>query len=185
METPKEHRAYLKITRYSTTLNKCEFSATEQSLEVVVSGRVSWLLSGMSMNQNHLVQSNLWQETTSLWDAPQSTSMPHNIISSSTQGVKSTVAVRGEICFHFTTSVAEKTIQMLLYFPHYCSLVWISLLSSAPVSFPSVHTLKGFPSDCVPLLSWDSFTTDLTVPSDATEFPTFPHEVERMTNRIW
>lgn len=28
------------------------------------------LLSGMSMNQSRLVQSNLWQETTSLWDTP-------------------------------------------------------------------------------------------------------------------
>lgn len=73
----------------------------------------------------------------------QPTSTPHNIISSSTQGVRSTVAVRGEICFHFTTSVAEKTIQMLLHFPHYCSLVWISLLSLLLSVFPQYTHSRG------------------------------------------
>lgn len=75
-----------------------------------------------------------------------STSTPHNIISSSTQRVRSTVAVRGEICFHFTTSVARKTIQMLLYCLHYCSLVWISLFSLFRLCqfSPSTHT-QGVP----------------------------------------
>lgn len=83
----------------------------------------------------------------------QSTTTPHNIISSSTHRVRSTVAVRGEICFRFTASVVEKTTQMLLYFSHYCSLIWIFLRRLfSPVSSPSVHVLKGSHGDCVPLL---------------------------------
>lgn len=170
---------------YSTTWKPCGYSATEQSFEVVVGGTESQLFSGMSMNQCCMVQSNLWQETTSLWDTPRSTSTQHNIINSSTQGVKSTIAVRGEICFYFTTSVAEKTIQK----PPFPSLLLtrsnLSPLSSAPVSFPSVHTVEGFPSDCVPLLSWDGCTTELTVLSYNTQLPAFPCEEVCRTNTIW
>lgn len=91
-----------------------------------------------------------------------STSTLHNIISSSTQGVRSTAAVRGEICFHFSTFSGREDHTNAPLFP---SLLLTRLnlfaLSSAPVSFPSVHTLKGFPGDCVPLLSWDCYTTEL------------------------
>lgn len=76
---------------------------------------------------------------TPLW----SNSTPHNIIRSSTHRVRSTVAAMGEIRFHFTTSAAEKTKQMLLYFLDYCSVVWIFLLSVLPLSVFPQHTYSG------------------------------------------
>lgn len=116
------------------------------------------------MNQSRLVQSNLWQETTSLWDTPTVHLYAAQHHKQHNAGVRSTVAVRGEICFHFTTSVAEKTIQTLLYFPHYCLLVWISLLSlllTVMSVFPQYAHSEEFPGDCIPLLSGDCCTTEL------------------------
>lgn len=117
-----------------------------------------------------------------------STSTPHNIISSSTQGVRSTVAVRGEICFHFTTSVAEKTIQMLLYFPYYCSIVWIPLLSLLLLSvFPQYTHSRGSlvtASHYYPETAAQQ-RCSANVPSDTTHIPTLPRRVMCVAKRIW
>lgn len=116
---------------------------------------------------------------------PQPTSTPHNIISSWTQGVKSTVAVGGRSRFPFYNFSGREDHTNAPLFPSLLlARLNLSLLSSAPVSFPSVHTLEGFPCDCVPLLPWDSCTTELSVPSDASQFPTFPSQVARRTNRV-
>lgn len=67
---PKEGWAFLKI-QYFTLQWEINLDAVIQSkAQRLWSMTESWLLSGMSMNQSRLVQSNLWQETTSLWDTP-------------------------------------------------------------------------------------------------------------------
>lgn len=113
-------------------------SDTEQSSEVVVSDGAFRLLSGMSVNQSRSVQSNLWQETTSLWDTPAAhlyASQHHKQLSRGegrAGGGVDLPQLSGEkyvSIFFPPLSVAKKTKQMLLHFPHYCSLVWIPLFS--------------------------------------------------------
>lgn len=110
----------------------------------------------LSVNQTRLVQSNLWQATTSLWDT-QSTSTPHNIISSSTPALRSTVVVRGEKY----VSILQLQWQRR---PYKCASVCLTtvhsfeslcaLFCSCQFSLSThTHTLEGFPGDCVPLLS--------------------------------
>lgn len=138
-------------------------SNREQGSEVVASDGAFRLLSGMSVNQSRLVQSNLWQETTSLWDTPAAhlyASQHHKQLDRGGvgSGGLDLPQLSGEKYVSiFPLSVAETTKQSLLYFPHYCSLVWIPPL----VSFPPVHTLKRLPLECVPLLPRDRCTTGL------------------------
>lgn len=125
--------------------NKSGCSNTEQSSEVVVSDREPRLLSGMSRNQSRSVQSNLWQETTSLWDTPAVhlyAAQHHKQLNS---GGLELLQLSGEKYVSiFPLSVAEKTIQIRLYFPHYCSLVWISLLPLLLLSvFPQYTHSRG------------------------------------------
>lgn len=106
------------------------------------------LLSGMSVNHSRSVQSNLWQETTSLWDTPAAhlyASQHHKQLDrGGGRGGLDLPQLSGEKYVSiFPLSVAEKTKQMLLYFPHYCSLVWISLLLSV---FPQRTHSRGSPT---------------------------------------
>lgn len=76
---------------------------------------------------------------------PRPTSTPHNIIRSSAEGMageggggRSTAAVRGEICFHFSPTfggIEDQTNAVV--FP---SLLLTRLNLSAPVSYPRTHT---------------------------------------------
>lgn len=116
----------------------------------------------MSMNQSRLVQSNLWQETTSLWDTPAVhlyTAQHHKQRNS---GGKIYCSCQGRNMFPFYNFSGREDHTNASLFPSLLlTRLNLSALSSAPVSFPSVHTLKGFPGDCVPLLSWDRCTTEL------------------------
>lgn len=186
---PKDGGAYLKITYF--------ILQWDINLDAVIQSKAQrlWPVTGSPGF------SQAWVWTRAAWfnlisdkkqqafgTPPRSTSTPHNIISSSTQGVRSTVAVRGEICFHFTTSVAEKTIQMLLYFPHYCSLVWISPLSLLlPSDFLQYTHSRGslvtashyYPETA----AQQSYTAN--VPHDTTHIPTLPSQAVCRANRIW
>lgn len=141
-------------------------SNPEQSSEVVASDGALQLLSGMSRNQSCSVQSNLWQETTSLWDTPAAhlyASQHHKQLDrgggrGGAGEVRSTAAVRGEICFHFSTFSGWDDQTIAALFP---SLLLTRLNPSAPVSFPPAHTLKRLPREGVPLLPRDCCTTGL------------------------
>lgn len=108
------------------------------------------LLSGMSVNQSRSVQSNLWQETTSLWDTPAAhlyASQHHKQLSRGEgRGGRSTAAVRGEMCFHF--------------FPHFlwqrrpnkcCSISLTIAHSFESLCSPPVLALKRFPPPACPI----------------------------------
>lgn len=79
---------------------------------------------------------------------PRPTSTPHNIIRSSAEGRAGGLdlpELSGEkyVSIFFPHLVPKKTKQTLLYFPHYCSLVWISGLPSV---FPSCSHSRGSPA---------------------------------------
>lgn len=119
---------------------------------------------------------------------PRSTSTPHNIINSSTQGLRSTAAVRGEICFHFSTfSGREDHTNAPLFPPLLLTRLNLFALSSAAVSFSSVHThSRGslvtashyYPETAARLSHTGS------VPSDTTRVPTLPRRAACKANRI-
>lgn len=164
---PKERRQLFEnnILLYNRKSTCC--SSREQSSEVVVSDGAFQLLSGMSTNHSRSVQSNLWQETTSLWDTPAAhlyASQHHKQLdrgggeAAGVGGGRSTAAVRGEICFHFSTFSGRDDQTIAALFP---SLLLTRLNPCAPVGFPPAHTLKRLPCECVPLLPGDDCTTGL------------------------
>lgn len=112
------------------------------AIEVVVTDRESWLLSGMRVNQSRLVQSNLWQETTSLWDTPAVhlyTAQHHKQLNSGGK-IYCSCQERNRFPFYNLSGREDHTNAPL--FPQYCSLVWISLLSLLLLSVfpPYTHT---------------------------------------------
>ncbi len=170
---------------YSTMGNKSGHSNTEQSSEVVVSDWESWLLSGM--NQSRLAQSNLWQETTSLWDTPAVhlyAAQHHKQLNS---GGYIYCSCQGRNMFPFYNfSGKDDHTNAPLFSPLLLTCLNLSPLSSAPVSFPSVHRLKGFPGDCVPLHPETAAQQSCTanVPSDTTQIHTLPRQAVREANGI-
>lgn len=160
--------------------NKSRRRNREQSSEVVAGDRELWLLSDMSMNQSRMVQSNLWQETTSLWDTPAvhlCAAQHHKQLGS---GGLDLLKLSGEKW----VSILQLQWQRRPNAPLFPSLLLTRLnlsplsLSHASVRFPSVHTLKRFPGGCVPLhpesAAQQSCSTG--VPRDTHHIPTLPRQ---------
>lgn len=103
---------------------------------------------------------------------PRPTSTPHNIISSSTRGGGVDLPqLSGEKCVSiFPLSVAETTKQSLLYFPHYCSLVWIPPLLSAFLQYTHSRGSPASVSRYYPETAAQQGCTG-PLPKDPTRFP--------------